>query len=198
LREPELKLLHISRNMILALLYLSIFSDAFLQPVLAGKLFKIPHAVPVEEGELFAKLDDFILPAPRVSVNLSTTFWEGKQFHYSIPNDSGIEEEFTIGIIDHIVSDDNESDLHDKREITTASKELSTLVLRQNNWFCHWVVGCYESVVVAVAISQNQINAVAAAVRARLTANDNRLLNRIIDNVVVSFSVSILSGVAGM
>jgi hypothetical protein len=142
---------------------------------------KPPNAIRVEEGITFARAADFSLPSPKVTVDYSTPHWEGETWTYSIPSASGIEE-ISVSIIDfEILPYDPDYSYNG----TLVSRDLVNLDARVL-WVCEWVVACYDATVHAVSISQNGINAVVAATRSRLNANNQELQKRLTDSIIVA------------
>ncbi|KAI9723415.1 MAG: hypothetical protein M1812_001299 [Candelaria pacifica] len=143
-------------------------------------------STPVEVG--FVSSDS--LPAPELKIDLSTEHWEGKSWHYNTPSGA-----FSVAIIDHGSMEPSSRYIRQRDDNTTSvvpSDEDRGVV----GFLCDYVYGCVNAVTLGAAVSIDTMSAAKRALADRIHANNNELGKRLIDGIVVSFSVSIVSGIA--
>ncbi|KAI9711104.1 MAG: hypothetical protein M1812_007298 [Candelaria pacifica] len=126
-----------------------------------------------------------------VEVNLTTNHWEGKTWHYSLPDpETGKLDEFSIAVIDYEFPDDDSEALF-PRANTTALQPAAVEADLIPGWVCDWVYGCVNVVTLGIGISAAQIVAVKNAINDRLRANNNELFKRLFDGIVIGISVAV-------
>lgn len=123
-----------------------------------------------------------------ITIDHKNRAWEGKNWHYSVPNPvTGKQEEFTVYIVD--------SEFDDEPIISTSVSPSRLAQIKRDLWYCTWVYGCgggpegYAAVVTAA-----QALAVGNAINDRLRANTNELMKRMFDGQVVGMSIAINTG----
>ncbi|PVH97949.1 hypothetical protein DM02DRAFT_683577 [Periconia macrospinosa] len=178
--------------MMLPILWLSVFSVTCVRSALAaGGFRKMPDAHPLDDSGSFSSLEYIDPSHGKLAIELSTPYWEGKSWTYNIPATDDTEaDEFTVFIIDTDVSSQEPNSAFNIT-IENRADNHGQLDPRQVAWACAWLVGCFDRVNKAFKVTGNQAIAIKNAARQRLTANNNQLLNRIVDGVLVNFAVGI-------
>ncbi|KAH7392008.1 hypothetical protein DE146DRAFT_790590 [Phaeosphaeria sp. MPI-PUGE-AT-0046c] len=136
------------------------------------------------------------LPAPKVTVDLSTDYWEGRVYHYNTTNSTGHVEEFTVSIIEGGVDLEEEPTSTllapgvSPRDGLTSLRELS-----KRQWYCDWIYGCIDAVAYAAFVSANQIDAAVNVAGEYLRANNFGIVARAVKGGISTYAVLIGSGV---
>ncbi|RDB17193.1 hypothetical protein Hypma_001844 [Hypsizygus marmoreus] len=130
-----------------------------------------------------------------ITIDHSGDAWEGRYYHFSgIDPDTGLPEEFTAYIVDH----NDDSDFTDAFSIPAprVPRDTMDLTIEPRFFGCDWYFACIKGANYIGTISVNAAIVVKNGINTRLRANNNALMNRLIDGVLLNFSVAIGSGIA--
>ncbi|RFU78254.1 hypothetical protein TARUN_3969 [Trichoderma arundinaceum] len=133
------------------------------------------------------------LPEPEITINRSTTAWEGIHWHYRIPLEDGTVEEFTISIHESVPSDEEIAESISRREAYPTPADLALRELEGRAYICEVIVGCLDKAIDVVTISKAQIAAEASALRTWLSANNFKNLKIILGEQILQFGMSLVS-----
>ncbi|RDB17197.1 hypothetical protein Hypma_001840 [Hypsizygus marmoreus] len=130
-----------------------------------------------------------------ITIDHSGDAWEGRYYHFSgIDPDTGLREEFTAHIVDH----NDDSDFTDAFSLPAprSPRDTMDLTIQPRFFVCDWYFTCVKGAVKISAISVNAAIIVKNGINTRLRANNNELMKRLVDGVIVGFSVGITSGLS--
>ncbi|RYP15371.1 hypothetical protein DL765_005762 [Monosporascus sp. GIB2] len=168
----------------------AIFPQAF---IFGGAFAKVLEgATPVQPASLKVSVDSLtVLPEPIITVNESSKYWKGMEWHYQIPHaETGkIVDEFSIHIID--------GGFVTEEEVSSRSpSELAPVTLEErDNWVCNWVVGCVDKAVDQFSISAAQIAAAAIAIGDDLRADGYAKAKNIVKGLIYQHAVGISTNI---
>lgn len=133
------------------------------------------------------------IPEPEITVNHSSNFWKGMEWHYRItePESGEVEEEFSIHIMDDGFVTEGGLSLRSTINLDTVSLQP------RDNWVCEYVYACMENVVYAAAVSQNQITAAAVALGTYLREDGYANSKSIAKGFISQTAVGLFTGITG-
>lgn len=175
--------------------YLLVFSSSFMETAFAQVSFKMAHASFVANTPPGVSPGTSI-PNPIITRNLSTPYWEGREYHYKFVDfETGVHEEFSVHVIDKAVAKDDPDYLLSP-PISNTTTDLSEVGQRDiGTWACKHVTGCVDQVAYAAAVSAAQITAVASTMADRLRADNYKLAKSIAGGFIQQFSMGIFTNV---
>ncbi|RYP65181.1 hypothetical protein DL770_009059 [Monosporascus sp. CRB-9-2] len=168
----------------------AIFSQAFIFGSAFAKVLE--GATPVQPASLKMPLDSLAaLPEPVITVNESSEYWKGMEWHYQIPHaETGkIAEEFSIHIIDGGFVTEEEVSRRSPSELALVTLE------ERDNWVCNWVMGCIDNSVDLFSISAHQIAAAATAIGDDLRADGYAKAKNIVKGLIYQHAVGISTNI---
>ena len=132
------------------------------------------------------------LPEPEVTINHSTNYVNGMEWHYRIPHPKTgkIIEEFSIHLIDGGLVPETSEGVSRR-----TSNELVSLQPRAN-YVCEYIFGCAAAVSYQASISAAQISAAAARLGDDLSANGYAKAKSIAAGFIYQNAIGITSGIA--
>jgi hypothetical protein len=162
--------------------------------MLAMGVFGVPPARKIIQASSSSISSAKKLPFRSITIDHTHRAWEGKNWHYSVPDPvSGKLEAFSIFIVDGDSSD--AEPVRSRHTSVRRNTIIEPAQAKRDLWVCTWAYGCGDNPVgYAAAVTASQALAVGNAINDRLRANTNDLMKKMFDGQVVGMSIAINTG----